>query len=64
MQDDHELDYVFDLMFDIKTYGEIKRRLEYLRDHYVDVAKEYSEIREFCIEHGIDVNRFPHSIGG
>lgn len=60
----NELPYEFDLLYDIKTVGEIKRTLKFLKEEYVDIAKKYHDLHRLSREHGIDVSNFPHLIDG
>lgn len=55
MDDNHELDYEFDLRFDVKTYGEAKYKLNILRQLYVNSLREYEELVFLCQEHGLDI---------
>ena len=57
-----ELPYEFDLLYDIKTVGEIRRTLKGWKEEYEHIAKRYADLHRLSREHGIDVGKFPPSI--
>jgi len=50
-----ELPYEFDLYFDVKTRGELKRLVKKLRDDLKRIPKDLALIEELCAENGISM---------
>ena len=57
-----KLPYEFDLLYDIKTVGEIRRTLKRWKEEYEDIAKRYADLHLLSREYEIDVRKFPPSI--
>lgn len=55
----NQLPYDFDLLYDCKTAGEVRKRLKWLQDTVRRYQREYQGLHKLAREHELNTNNLP-----